>query len=188
MSKLLLSTILVFAFLTFSAQAQNRRLENLAVDLQQNADDLADKAYSEFTNRSTNSRSDIDNLLLAQQIRATGEVFRRLVNDNRSNAELRDVANALNDISRRANFSFSLGEYSRKVQRNVDDISRAIGGSSSGGEPKRPQRSPARNTAEVGNIGLGSKAQAVEMLIMAPDFCAFITGATRRAARMTFIR
>jgi hypothetical protein len=32
--------------------------------------------------------------------------------------------------------------------------------------------SPARKTAEVGNIGLGSKAQAVETLMMAPPFAA----------------
>ena len=48
--------------------------------------------------------------------------------------------------------------------------------------------SPARKTAEVGNIGLGSKAQAVEMLMMAPPFCCAMVGATRRVGRITFIR
>jgi hypothetical protein len=43
-------------------------------------------------------------------------------------------------------------------------------------------------TAEVGNIALGSKAQAVEMLMIAPPFCASMMGATRRVARMTFMR
>jgi hypothetical protein len=48
--------------------------------------------------------------------------------------------------------------------------------------------SPARNTAEVGNIGLGSKVQAVEMLTMAPPFCCAMIGAARRVGRITFIR
>lgn len=48
--------------------------------------------------------------------------------------------------------------------------------------------SPERNTAEVGNMALGSKAQAVEMLMMTPDFCFCITGTTSRVGRMTFMR
>ena len=41
-------------------------------------------------------------------------------------------------------------------------------------------------SAEVGSIAEGSKAQAVEMLTMAPPFCACMTGATSRTARTTF--
>jgi hypothetical protein len=37
-------------------------------------------------------------------------------------------------------------------------------------------------------MALGSKAQAVEMLMMAPDFCFCITGVTSRVGRMTFIK
>ena len=48
--------------------------------------------------------------------------------------------------------------------------------------------SPARKTPEVGNIGLGSKTHAVEMLRMTPLFCLTITGATRRVGRITFSR
>ena len=47
---------------------------------------------------------------------------------------------------------------------------------------------PARKTAEVGNIALGSNAQAVEMLMIAPRLLLPMIGATRRVGRMTFIR
>jgi hypothetical protein len=47
---------------------------------------------------------------------------------------------------------------------------------------------PARNTAEVGNIALGSNAQAVEMLMIAPAFCACMIGVTSRVGRITFNR
>ncbi len=136
MSKLLLSTFILLSFFAFSTQAQNRRLENLASDLQRSADDLADKAYSEFSNRSSNSRSETENLLLAQQIRASAEIFKRLVSDNRRDSELRDAANVLNDLSKRATFNYALSDYFRKVQRNIDDVTRSIGGGSGRDEPK----------------------------------------------------
>ncbi|MGY3409196.1 hypothetical protein ACVWZV_005309 [Bradyrhizobium sp. GM5.1] len=47
---------------------------------------------------------------------------------------------------------------------------------------------PARNTAEVGNIALGSNAQAVEMLMMAPPFCVCMIGITSRVGRITLSR
>jgi hypothetical protein len=40
-----------------------------------------------------------------------------------------------------------------------------------------------RKTTEVGNIALGSKAQAVEMLMIAPPFWARMMGATKRVTR-----
>ncbi|MCY1381474.1 hypothetical protein D9M69_693850 [compost metagenome] len=50
------------------------------------------------------------------------------------------------------------------------------------------EASPARNTAEVGNIALGSKAQAVEMLTMEPAFWRCMIGVTSRTGRMTLSR
>jgi hypothetical protein len=47
---------------------------------------------------------------------------------------------------------------------------------------------PARKTAEVGNMSLGSNVQAEEMLMIVPPFCDCIAGTTRRVARMTFNR
>lgn len=133
MRKILLSTLIVLSFFAFSAQAQsNYRLQNLANDLQRNMDDLANRAYTEFTNRRNNSRSDVDNLLTAQQLRASADIFRRMVYDNRTNSELRDASNALNDLSRRGSFGFSLGSEWRQVQRNIDDISREVGSNSGG--------------------------------------------------------
>jgi hypothetical protein len=45
--------------------------------------------------------------------------------------------------------------------------------------------SPARNTAEVGNIGDGSATQAVEMFTTAPPPCPAMIGATIRKGLTT---
>ena len=43
--------------------------------------------------------------------------------------------------------------------------------------------------AELGGFGVtGSNTQAVEILMMTPDFCFCICGVTRRVGRITFIR
>ena len=47
---------------------------------------------------------------------------------------------------------------------------------------------PARKTADVGNISLGSNAHAVEMLTITPERCVCMIGVTRRVGRITFIR
>lgn len=133
MRKLLFFVLFVLPFLTISANAQRSyRLQDLTTRLQRSADILADQSYTDFSRRSSNSRSDVDALLTAQQISASASLFSRLVNDNRRNSELRDAADSISDLTRRltsgAN-NFAL----REIQQNLDDISREIGGGNSGG-------------------------------------------------------
>lgn len=130
MSKLLLSTLIVLTFLTFSIQAQNSRLRNLADQLQRSTDDLAERSYNEYARGFNSNRSELNNLLVSQQLKATADVFRRLVNDNRDSSDLREVANALNDIARRSNSANS--NQWRDVRRNIDDIVREVGSGGSG--------------------------------------------------------
>ena len=74
MYKVLLSTFFVLSFLVFSTQAQTYRLRSLADNLQRNTDDLAEKTYSDFTRSFSNSRSDVDNLLISQQLKASADL------------------------------------------------------------------------------------------------------------------
>lgn len=131
MRKLIFFVFFVIPFLTVSTYAQRSyRLQDLASRLQRNADDLASRAYSDFSRRSTNSRSDVESLMAAQQISASAGVFSRLVNDNRRSSELRDAANAISDLTRRLPYGTNNYQLT-DIQRTLDDISREIG--SSGG-------------------------------------------------------
>lgn len=132
MRKLIFFVLFAIPFLTVSTYAQRSyRLQDLATQLQRNADDLASRAYSDFSRRSTNSRSDVDSLLAAQQISASASIFNRLVGDNRRSSELRDAANAINDLTRRLPYGTTNSSLS-DIQRTLDNISREIGNSGGG--------------------------------------------------------
>lgn len=132
MRKLIFTVLFAVSFLTVSTYAQRSyRLQDLASQLQRNADDLASQAYSDFSRRSSNSRTDVDALMSAQQISASASVFSRLVSDNRRSSELRDAANAVSDLTRRLPYGTSNYQL-RDIQRTLDDISREIGNSGGG--------------------------------------------------------
>jgi hypothetical protein len=120
-----------------AAQAQSYRLNSLSEQLSTQANDLAERSYTDYTNSRFSNRSNIETLFLAQQFSASANVFRRMVRDSRRNAELRDAAAILSDLSRRGGGS---GGYSRSsqwqdVQRTLDDILRElnVGGGIGGG-------------------------------------------------------
>lgn len=132
MRNLIFFVLFAVPFFAVSTYAQRSyRLQDLASQLQRNADDLASQAYSDFSRRSSNSRTDIDALMSAQQISASASIFSRLVNDNRRSSELRDAANAVNDLTRRLPYGTSNYQL-RDLQRTLDDISREIGNSGGG--------------------------------------------------------
>lgn len=132
MRKLIFFVLFAIPFFTVSIYAQRSyRLQDLASQLQRNADDLASQAYSDFSRRASNSRTDVDALMSAQQISASASVFSRLVNDNRRNSELRDAANAVSDLTRRLPYGTSNFQL-RDIQRTLDDISREIGNAGGG--------------------------------------------------------
>lgn len=120
-----------------AAQAQSYRLNSLSEQLSTQANDLAERSYTDYTNNRFSNRSNIETLFLAQQFSASANLFRRMVRDSRRNAELRDAAAILTDLSRRGGGG---GGYSRTsqwqdVQRTLEDILRElnVGGSPGGG-------------------------------------------------------
>jgi hypothetical protein len=127
MRKLFLSTLVALSVFAISIQAQSYRLQTLSDQLQRNTSDLAERTYNDFTRSSNNSRSDVDTLLIAQQLNASADIFKRMVQDRRPNSELRDITNALSDLARRAPYSSSNNYYWRDTQKTIDDISREVG-------------------------------------------------------------
>ena len=127
MRKIFFSTLMALSLLAISIQAQNYRLQTLSDQLQRNTSDLAERSYNEFTRNRNNSRTDVDNLLIAQQLNASASIFQRMVQDRRPNSELRDITNALSELARRAPYNSTNNSYWRDTQRTVDVISREVG-------------------------------------------------------------
>lgn len=123
-----------------SAAAQSYRLDSLSEQLRTQAEDLASRSYSDYTESSFNNRGEVEALYLAQQFSASADIFRRMVRDNRRESELRDAASILSDLMARAD----RGSYRRNrwadVRRTLDDILRElnVGGGGGGGGWPRP--------------------------------------------------
>ncbi|MBC7796487.1 MAG: hypothetical protein H7Z37_06425 [Pyrinomonadaceae bacterium] len=130
MTKLFVYTFFAVLLFGASANAQTRRVQDLADKLAQQSDNLAQRAFSDFRGRYDNSRNDVDNLMLAQQTSAAANTFQRLVQDRRKDSELRDVAAYLQNLVRR-----SSGSNWREVQQTANDIGREfqVGNNGNGG-------------------------------------------------------
>ncbi len=125
-----------------SASAQSYRLDSLSEQLRTQAEDLAARSYSDYTENSFNNRGEVEALYLAQQFSASAGVFRRMVRDARRESELKDAASILSDLLARAD----RGTYRRNrwgdVRRTLDDILQELnvrgggGGGGGGGWPR----------------------------------------------------
>lgn len=117
-------------------RSRNSQLESLAGRLAQQADDLSEQVYRDYTNRSNNSRTETDGVFLAQQFSASADIFRRMVQDRRRTSELRDAGSLLSSLASRGNSYSSRSRWS-DVQRTVADIQRELnyggGGGNQGG-------------------------------------------------------
>lgn len=129
MRKIFFLLLITLSLSSLSIQAQrNYRLQDLANRLQRDAETLAYNAYRDFTNSSFNTKSDVEKLMAAQQISASANILQRMVQDRRSNSELRDAASSLTDLIRRAPYSYQFYD----IRRDVDDLSLELGNSSGG--------------------------------------------------------
>lgn len=129
MKKLILPLFIILSLFSISVSAQSYRVRDLADRLQTNAEDMAESAYRDFKYRSYNSKSDVEALIMAQQIAASARVFRLMVEDRRPESELRDASTELNELARRMPYSYKFST----VKNLISDISREVGGTSGGG-------------------------------------------------------
>lgn len=150
MKKTFLSILFCFIALTVSVQAQGYRgsshLRDAADRLADRASELSSRTYSDFRNRYSNTRSDLDTLFLAQQIESGARLFQQMVQDNRRESELRDAVQILLDLSRRAPSYGSNSFLWRDVQTSINNIQREVGGGYGNGgygsdnRDERPER------------------------------------------------
>jgi hypothetical protein len=112
--------------LPLTAEAQSYRLSSLSEQLATQANDLAERSYSDYNNRRLSNRSDVEAVYLAQQFSASANVFRRMVRDSRRESELRDAVSILSDLLRRANNNFSFRGQWNSVQRTFEEIQREL--------------------------------------------------------------
>ncbi|MGZ5438100.1 MAG: hypothetical protein ACXWID_13485 [Pyrinomonadaceae bacterium] len=113
--------------------AQPSRLTSLAQLLDEQAIDLAERAYGDYRSRSFSNRSDVEALYLAQQFSASARVFRRMVSDRRRESELKDGAAILSGLLSRADSDFSRRNRWVDVRRTFEDIQRVLEARGEGG-------------------------------------------------------
>lgn len=123
MRRILLLFLILFLSSVF-VDAQSTRIQNFASRLSKQADELGERAYTEFSTRETNNRAELENLMLAQQVKAMADTFRRMVQDKRSDAELGEAAALLFETSRR--FPNSGNYLWKDTGRLIDDVAREL--------------------------------------------------------------
>jgi hypothetical protein len=119
--------------LSAPALAQSYRLNSLSEQLATQASDLAERSYTDYSNSTFSNRTDVEALYLAQQFSASANVFRRMVRDSRRTSELRDAAQIMSELVRRAGGNFSRRSQWNDVQRTLEDILRELNGLGSPG-------------------------------------------------------
>lgn len=139
---------LIFLFLfAFSANAQSSQIADLAQQLQQNIGDLADRSSKEFLSRANNSREQTNNFLISQQLKLTAEILLLFVNNNRSNSELRDTADVLNERFNRYNPDASNRSQSQQIKKDIDELINEL---KKNGNPS--DKTPSKNNEPLGKL------------------------------------
>ena len=121
-----LCLLLLLLSLSAPSQAQSYRLNSLSEQLATQANDLAERSYTDYVNNNFSNRGEVEALYLAQQFSASANVFRRMVRDSRRESELRDAAAILTELVRRAGGNYSRRSQWQDVQRTLESIQREI--------------------------------------------------------------
>lgn len=147
--RLLIVAVVTLCASTASAQfGQSGRLGESARQLASEANGLADSSYSDYTRRVRNS-GDIQSVMLAQQFSAAAQLFNRMVTDRRSNQELREAFQVVQNLWRSANSNNLQRNRGFNLQRLMTDIESTLNLGNSGNDnpfpfPDSPSRSSGR--------------------------------------------
>jgi hypothetical protein len=135
------SLLLVVISLFFAAPAlgqfvPSNRLNDAASRLSRDAEDFANTTYNNYTNSNRNNRTDIETMMLAQQLGAASRIFYRMVVDRRRNQELREAYDVLQNLARtveRSNVQRNQNWFT--VQRSLSDLARELNADTSNNGP-----------------------------------------------------
>lgn len=132
--RLLMPVIALLLFVP-SVSAQSRRLDDLADRLVTQTAQMAEQSYRDFSDRSRNSRADVEALYQDEQIKSSAALFRRLVRDRRPRTQLQNATLVLSDLVRSADRFGRQRGLMNDIQQTVSDIQRTLnfGGPGTGG-------------------------------------------------------
>ena len=109
-----LFSMLLLALSSLTLLAADSRLQAIADQLSDRAQQLSNEAYDGFRRRDRGNRADVEALYASVQFRSGTELFRRMVDDNRPESELRDSVLVLRDqLNRMDRYAFGRQERER---------------------------------------------------------------------------
>lgn len=116
------------------------RVGQYAEDLRRTSTRLADQAAQDLLRSSRNSRREIQDAMLAQQLDASAALLVTMTRNRRSGAELNDAVDVLTDLARQASNGSSQSGLWRQAQNTIAGINRELG--PSGPPPGPPPPAP----------------------------------------------
>jgi len=139
--------MLLLALSSLTLFAADSRLQAMADQLSDQAQQLSDNAYSGFRRRDRGNRADVEALYATMQFRSGTELFRRMVDDNRPESELRDSVFVLRaQLTRMDRYAFGRQERGR-MNALLQEIETQLGA--------RSPSSPSSPSWERGGFGSG---------------------------------
>jgi hypothetical protein len=142
---LLTVAILVLAqttFAQFGNQSYSTRLVDLAEKLSREASDFAASNYGSYSNSFRSNRTDVEAVMLTEQLSGASRIFYRMVVDRRRNQDLRDAFSILQELARNVERNNLQRTTWNNINRLMSDIGREInagGNDNSGGYPDQGQ-------------------------------------------------
>lgn len=132
--RLLMPVIALLLFVP-SVSAQSRRLDDLADRLVTQTAQMAEQSYRDFSDRSRNSRADVEALYQDEQVKSSAALFRRMVRDRRPRTQLQNATLVLSDLVRSADRFGRQRGLMTDIQQTMSDIQRTLnfGGPGTGG-------------------------------------------------------
>jgi hypothetical protein len=96
---------------------------------------MAEQSYRDFSDRSRNSRADVEALYQDEQVKSSAALFRRMVRDRRPRTQLQNATLVLSDLVRSADRFGRQRGLMTDIQQTMSDIQRTLnfGGPGTGG-------------------------------------------------------
>jgi len=122
----LLMPVIALLFSLPSVMAQGRRLDDLADRLVVQTTEMAEQSYRDFSDRSRNSRADVEALYQDEQIKSSAALFLRMVRDRRPRTQLQNASVVLSDLARSADRFGRQRNLMSDIQQTITDIQRSL--------------------------------------------------------------
>lgn len=142
--------VLAFAQTTFAqfntSQQQSGRLSELASNLARQASDFANSNYRSYSSSFRSNRSDVEAVMLSEQLSGAADVFNKMVIDRRRGSDLRDAFGFIQTLASSVERNNLQRSTWYNIQRLMTDIDRELrsggyegGGGGGGGYPGQGQ-------------------------------------------------